>query len=258
MVTADTDDGPNLIDALAARRGIVCLVGAGGKKTTMVRLSQQHPGRVALTATTRVPFRLKRESVDLLSLPEDIDAAEAARRLGGPGVVGFAGQRTRNYRLAGLEPQTIADIHNAAKFDATYVKADGARLRLAKAHKPGEPSLVPGTSTVLLFASVQAIGKTIDDEAVHHAELFAEAAGLDVGDAMGPEHLARVMQQQVQLLRGTGDVNVIPVINMADDDALLQVARETAEVLWQGAPDIGRIAITAMIQPEPLKDLLTR
>ena len=258
MVVADTGDGANLLDALGARRGIVCLVGAGGKKTTMVRLAERHPGRVALTATTRVPFRLKRESVDLLSLPEDIDAAEAAQRLGGPGVVGFAGPRTRNYRLAGLEPQTIADIHDAAKFDATYVKSDGARLRLAKAHKPGEPSLVPGTSTVLLLASVQAIGKMIDDEAVHHPDLFAGVAGLAVGDTMRPEHLAAVMAQQVRLLHGMGDVDVIPVLNMADDDTLLQVARETAENLWQGAPDIKRLAISAMIQPEPLKDLLTR
>ena len=38
----------DLLDVLEARAGIVCAVGAGGKKTTLYRLADLHPGRVGL------------------------------------------------------------------------------------------------------------------------------------------------------------------------------------------------------------------
>jgi hypothetical protein len=44
---------------------------------------------------------------------------------------------------------------------------------------------------------------------------------------------------------------------MADDAALLERAREVAGRVRQGLPDLPRLAITSMIQPEPLKELLT-
>jgi len=43
--------GVSLLDLLEARAGIVCAVGAGGKKSVLQQLAAQHPGRVALTAT---------------------------------------------------------------------------------------------------------------------------------------------------------------------------------------------------------------
>jgi probable selenium-dependent hydroxylase accessory protein YqeC len=257
-MTEDADDVADLLDALGARRGIVCLVGAGGKKTTMVRLATRHPGHVGLTATARVPFRLKRDSADLISLPDDVDVADAVIRIAGPRVVGYAGARRRNYRLAGLDPATIVAIHDAADFDATYVKADGARMRLAKAHKPGEPSLVPGAATILLFASVHALGRVIDEKTVHRPDRFAAIAGAKLGDTISPVHLAAVLSHQTLTLIGADSGGVIPVINMADNAALLDLARETAGLLWNNVPALDRIAITAMIQPEPLKELLTR
>ena len=41
----------SLLDLLEARSGIVCAVGAGGKKSLLQHLATTHPGRVAITAT---------------------------------------------------------------------------------------------------------------------------------------------------------------------------------------------------------------
>jgi probable selenium-dependent hydroxylase accessory protein YqeC len=256
-VTAEAGRGPHLIDALGAGSGIVCLAGAGGKKTTMVRLAAVHPGCVALTATTRVPHRLKRDSVDLVSLPADVEVPDAVSLLGNARIAGYAGPRTRNFRLDGMDPATIAGIHGAAGFDATYVKVDGARMRLAKAHKPGEPSLVPGMATVVLLSSIQAVGRAIDEATVHHPELFADIVGARPGDVITVDHLAALVIHQVAALRGMTNAPIVPVVNMADDAALLERAREVAGRVRQGLPDLPRLAITSMIQPEPLKELLT-
>ena len=55
-----------LIDALDARSGIVCAVGAGGKKSVLYQLAREQSGRFALTATvhtTEFPDDLPVESV---------------------------------------------------------------------------------------------------------------------------------------------------------------------------------------------------
>lgn len=257
-MTGDAGKGHDLLDALGARGGIVCMVGAGGKKTAMMRLAALHDGHVGLTATTRVPFRLKRDAVDLVSLADDLGPAEAAGLLAGSRIAGYAGPRTRHFRLAGMNPVAIAAIHAAAAFDVTYVKADGARMRLAKAHKTGEPTLVPGAATILLLASVHAVGRAIDEATVHHPELFAALAGAKVGDAITADRLAAVLGHQVRTIGAAAGMPVIPVINMADDDGLLATAREIATQVWQDMPGLERLAITSMIQPEPLKHLMTR
>ena len=43
--------GDPLLDLLDARAGVVCAVGAGGKKSLLRQLATTHPGRMAYTAT---------------------------------------------------------------------------------------------------------------------------------------------------------------------------------------------------------------
>ena len=52
-----------LVSALGATRGIVCLVGAGGKKTTMYALARAHPGRVLLSSTSHM-YPYDRNKID--------------------------------------------------------------------------------------------------------------------------------------------------------------------------------------------------
>lgn len=250
------DDG--LLDQLQAREGIVCFAGAGGKKTSMVHLAALHDGRVGLTNTIKVPFRLKRESDDLMPLDDGTDVDSALATFAGRRIVGYAGPKTRSFRLEGIAPETIAAIHQAGGFDATYVKVDGARMRLAKGHKPDEPILVPGTTTVLLFASVHVVGRTLDDETVHHPDIFADLAGAALGEVITAKHVATALAHQIATIGARTSALVVPVINMADDEALVAAAREVANQVWQDTPAIERLAITSMIQPEPLKALLVR
>ncbi|MEM7122185.1 MAG: selenium cofactor biosynthesis protein YqeC [Pseudomonadota bacterium] len=253
-MTGDND----LLDQLQAREGIVCFAGAGGKKTSMVHLAALHDGRVGLTNTIKVPFRLKRESDDLIPLDEGTDVETALATFAGKRIVGYAGPKTRSFRLEGIAPETIAAIHKTGEFDATYVKVDGARMRLAKGHKPGEPILVPGTTTVLLFASVHVVGRTLDEETVHHPEIFAGLSGATVGDVITQTHLADALGHQVATIGATTSARIVPVINMADDEAQEAVAHGVADSLWQSAPAVERLAITSMIRPDPLKALLVR
>lgn len=245
-----------LIDALDARNGIVCIAGAGGKKTTMLRLARAHPGRVALTATAKIPQAFGKGDPDLLSFAESATAADVLAHGGEGRILAYAGEPSRSARLRGAEPELIRAVHAQGRFAATYVKADGARMRLAKAHEGEEPRLIAGADTVLLLASIRVVGKPLDDTSVHHHERFGEIAGIAPGDAVTEAGLARVVAHQLQAIAGQGHGNVIVVINMADDDALLARARAVALDVRQRRGAQQRIALTAMLAQEPLRELL--
>ena len=117
-----------LIDALGAHKGIVCAIGAGGKKSVLYQLAREHPGRFALTATvhnTVFPEDLPVETVieEDAALHERVLAVDSSRS------VAYACPSTKPGRHAGASPETIRSLHETGHFDATLVKADGARMR---------------------------------------------------------------------------------------------------------------------------------
>jgi probable selenium-dependent hydroxylase accessory protein YqeC len=245
-----------LIDALGAASGIVCVAGAGGKKTTMLRLARAHPGRVALTATSKIPEGFGKGDPDLFSFSTGASAADVLAHAGDARVFAYAGEPARSARLRGAEPALIHAVHEQGGFAATYVKADGARMRLAKAHEGEEPRLVEDAAAVLLLASIRVVGKPLDAASVHHHERFGELAGIAPGDTVDEDALARVMAHQLGAIAAAGNAPVVPVLNMADDDVLLARARTVAAELHARCRGRHRIAITAMLAEEPLRGLV--
>jgi len=242
--------------ALTATTKIVCAVGAGGKKTTLLRLVLGHPGRVALTATTKIVCDLGHGLPGLLSWPDGASAADVLGPSAGLRLYAWAGEPSRSERLRGADPGLVREAHVQGGFDATYVKADGARMRFAKAHDPDEPLLVPGASTVLLLASLRVLGRPLDEASVHHAELFAAMAGLPVGQPVTVEGLATVLLRQLAMLAAMTAARRVVVLNMADDDRLLGLGREVADALLGRHAAADRIAVTAMLADEPLRELI--
>lgn len=245
-----------LIDALGAASGIVCVAGAGGKKTTMLRLARAHPGRVALTATSKIPEGFGKGDPDLLSFSAQAQAADVLAHARDARVFAYAGEPARSARLRGAEPALIRAVHEGGGFAATYVKADGARMRLAKAHEGEEPRLVEGAAAVLLLASIRVVGKPLDATSVHHHERFGAIAGIAPGETIGEAALACVLAHQLAAITAAGGAPVVAVLNMADDDDLLARARAVAAELHARCGGRHRIAITAMLADEPLCELL--
>lgn len=246
-----------LIDALGARSGIVCVAGAGGKKTTMLRLARAHDGRVALTATSKIPQAFGKGDPDLLSFSERATAADVLAHAGQARVFAYAGEPSRSARLRGVEPALIRAVHEEGGFAATYVKADGARMRLAKAHEDDEPRLFADATVVLLLASVRVVGRPLDATSVHHHERFAAIAGCAVGEPVTASALAAVMADQLATISAAGHRRIVAVLNMADDETLLETARTVAAELRERCGGRHTIALTAMLAQDPLRELLT-
>ncbi|TAL95656.1 MAG: putative selenium-dependent hydroxylase accessory protein YqeC [Rhodanobacter sp.] len=248
----------DLLDALCAHSGIVCAVGAGGKKTTLYRLLRVHPGTVAFTATTFTPgFPPDLPAEPVLDRSDRIVASvvAAAKRAT---KIAYACPSDKPNRYAGLSPAQVAECHVRGGFDLTLVKADGARMRLLKAPGEGEPNLVPRASTILGLVSARAVGLPLSSQHVHRPERIAAVTGATIGEPLAPLHLARLIASDDGLLHETGSARVIPVINMADNAGRRAAAMEAAHIALDLSDRYDRVVVAAMTADEAIVDVVMR
>jgi probable selenium-dependent hydroxylase accessory protein YqeC len=247
-----------LIDALGAREGIVCAVGAGGKKSVLYQLLREHPGRVALTATvhtTEFPAELAVQRIvdQDAKLRADIRTGDPRRS------VAYACPSSKPGRHAGASPATIRAIHDEGGFAATFVKADGARMRWIKAPSPDEPVLVPGADIVIPVVSARAIGEPLGERVAHRVERVAAVTGVSPGEPLTPDAVARLLTSEQGALQHAGTARVAPLINMVDNDHQEEDAQAVASAAIAMTARFDRVVLCCLRRPEkPVVAVVTR
>lgn len=248
----------DFLDILEARTGIVCAVGAGGKKTTLYRLAGLHHGRVGITSTVPIAhFPRTVAAHEVIAEAEALAQAviESVRR---HRLVAFALPEVKKARYGGLPGELIHEIHEAAGFDCLLVKADGARMRWIKAPDAAEPLIPPGARTVLPIVSARAIGEPLTERTAHRPSLVAAVTGARVGERLSATHLARLLASRDGALRRTGGATVVPVLNMVDDSALQALAERAARQALDLTDRFDRIVLTSAERGDPLVDVIVR
>jgi probable selenium-dependent hydroxylase accessory protein YqeC len=247
-----------LLELLAAHRGLVCAVGAGGKKTTLYRLVEAHlaagSSRIGLTCTVAMarPPRA-------LGKPLIAEAANLPRELAGREhpVVVYAEPSSKPGRIGGVPPAVLAGLHAKGGFDVTLIKADGARMRWIKAPAQGEPVLPPGVTTVLPLLSAKIFGQPLSDTVAHRPELVAAVTGAEPGEPLTPEHVARLLTSEHGALRGVGQATVVPIINMVDDQGQRTAALAAARQALAKSDRLARVVLARMVAADPVIEVVT-
>jgi len=247
-----------LLDALGAHRGIVCAVGAGGKKSVLYQLAREHRGRFALTATvhtTVFPDDLPVATV----IADESGLYDRVLSVGAPGPVAYACPSTKPGRYAGVPAAMVRSIHEAGGFDATLVKADGARMRWLKAPADGEPVLPPGVDLVIPVVSVRAIGEPLSERVAHRPDRVTAVTGVAPGAVLTPEAVGRLLASDEGALRGTAQARVAPVINMVDNDSQEKMARAAAEAAIEKTSRFDSVVLCCLRRPTmPVVAVVTR
>lgn len=248
----------DLADVLAARSGVVCLVGAGGKKSTIYQLARRCSGSVGITATAHIEPFPREYARDAVVCEDGIvarvcAAASTQRRLA------FAKPCPNPGRLLGVTGDELDEIWRRAGFTLCLVKADGARGRILKAPAPHEPAIPPFATTVIPVVSARALGQPVTDRIAHRPALVAAVCGLAAGDAFAPGHLARLLASPEGSLRGVGTTaDVVPVINMVDDDELAGLARCAALEALALTDRFDRVLLASMRREQPIVEVVRR
>lgn len=238
----------DLTSAVAAD-GVLCAVGAGGKKTLLYELADR-VDRGVVTATVRIPiFDEYVAGVTVTS-----DPARAVRQTT-DWPVGVVPERERDDRYRGYDPEQVAALADTPA-DAVLVKADGARTRRLKAPGDHEPQIPACADVVVPIASVRAVGEPLTDAIAHRPERVASVTDLSVGDEIRAEDVATALAHPEGGRKGVpGGATVIPLVNMADDAALVRTATEIAEGVHERA-DVPRVVVTSLKDDDPVKTVV--
>jgi probable selenium-dependent hydroxylase accessory protein YqeC len=241
----------NLPSALAAESGVVCAVGAGGKKSALYALADR-TDRAVVTATVRIPiFDPHVAAVQVTGEPTA--AVAAADPDDWP--LGLVPDRDREDRYLGYDADAIPEVKRDAP-GPVLVKADGARMREFKAPGDDEPQIPAVADTVLPIASVHAVGDPLDEATVHRPERVAAITGRDLGDEIRPRDVAAVLASPEGGLRDVpADATAVPVLNKVDDEALAATAREVAAEIHERA-DVPRVVLTRLTADEPVVEVV--
>lgn len=235
----------SLLDLLDARAGIVCAVGAGGKKSLLHHLARSHPGRVAVTGTVVTPhFPASLGFGVAIAPPADLFAAVAALERGSGAA--YACPHEKSDRHSGVPPELIERIHLEQGFAATYVKADGARMRWIKAPDDDEQVVPASSRRVVAIVSARAIGKPLGERVAHRIARLQAVTGLAPDEPILPLHVGRLIASPAGLQKGSESHRVLPVINMVDDARREALAREAAAVALDLNPGIEQVVLTCL------------
>lgn len=252
----------SLCDALALSEGIVCAVGAGGKKSLLGALARAMPARACgLTSTvmtTPPPRALGALSV-IEPTADALTRRVLAARRENRRPISYGHPSDKPGRTAGVDPGVIADLHRRGGFDHTLVKADGARMRAIKAPRPGEPVLIGGEGVLVVHVvSVAAIGRPLDESTAHRVERLSAVTGRTPGTPLTADDLATLIAHPEGGRQGVTGQRYVSVINGVDDDALARTAREAAERALGLDPGLDRVVLTSLIAERPVRAVIQR
>ncbi|MCS3904247.1 putative selenium-dependent hydroxylase accessory protein YqeC [Methylohalomonas lacus] len=246
-----------LLNIFRAEQGIVCCVGAGGKKTTMFRLAREHAGRVGLTTSAHIEY-FPRNLSACCYVAEETELLQSLRDDNDSRVIAFATPSQRTGRHAGIAPERIDAFYRGGRFDLLLVKSDGARSRLIKAPNDNEPPLPEHADTVIPVVSARVIGRRLNEKIAHRPERIATISGAAIGDSLQPEHLARLLAAPEGALKNTGQASVVPLINMVDDTERTELARAAAEQALALTHRFDYVVLATMRAEQPIVDIVRR
>ncbi len=233
-----------LIDALRySPPDCLVFVGAGGKTTALFQAAReiigaagqtpQHSARTVIVTTTTHLGEWQAHLADRVFKVNDGGDIELAMRELPRGVVLISGEG-KDDRLGSLRRELLVRLQHLARerHVPLLIEADGARGRPIKAPAAHEPAIPDFAHQVVVVAGMAGIGLPLSKESVHRENIFAELAGLQLGDPITLSALIKVLSSE------KGGLKNIPatarrqvLINQADTQEMQSSAKSIGKQL---------------------------
>ncbi|WP_299983905.1 selenium cofactor biosynthesis protein YqeC [Desulfobacula sp.] len=237
------------------RRGVISLIGAGGKTSLMFRLAKEltESGKTVLTTTTTKIFMPDSDQSPVTIIEGAVDELVKTSKSflsRYPHFSAGSKQDLATGKLKGFTSDIINQLWQANLFDWILVEADGARGKPLKATASHEPVVPKATSHIVLVTGLDGVGKVLDENHVHRAGLFSNNTGLPLGETIDEQTIAASMAIEIKKADALGHplFNIV-FLNKADTPDRIASGRKIAELL-QTNKNINTI-ITASLRDEP-------
>jgi molybdenum cofactor cytidylyltransferase len=213
----------------------ISLVGAGGKTTALFQLARQYLAakykRVFVTASTHLG------EWQILNADHHViykDMATLIVELNDQnGVILITGEIAGNKTLP-LQESTLIWLREKQKEwnIPLLIEADGARERSLKAPAAHEPPIPEFSDMVIHVSGLGVIGKPLNDENVHHAEIFSRHARLAMEAPVTAESIVSMLRDPEAGLKNIpASAHRIAFLNQADSPILESIGGGMAHEL---------------------------
>ncbi len=237
MQTVLLSSGESLVRAFDLPRGIIALVGGGGKTTLMLCLARELAdagARVIVTTTTHI------FTPDGMRTLDPQSEAEARTALSRKRLVCF-GKADENGKLS---VPSLPVEGFAALADYVLVEADGAKRMPLKAPADHEPVIPPKTRLLIAVAGLEGVGRPLEHVAFR-PERYAALCGKPLPAALEARDIALVLAHAQGQRKGLPEgARFSVLLNKADDEARERAALEIAAQLRRY--DVERTVIAAL------------
>lgn len=237
-------------------RGVISLIGAGGKTSLMFCLAKELAGfkkKVLTTTTTKILTPDKEQSPCTLladSFPELEKKVKSCLSRYNHFSAGSENDPAQG-KIEGFNADIIDQLWQKNLFDWIIVEADGAAQKALKASDSHEPVIPKATTVLILVTGLDAKGKPLDDKHVHRSELFSKNTGLGSGQIIDESSIAACIDIEINKANSlSGPVRSIVFLNKADNHEKVISAKKIAQLL-QTNRFINKI-ITGSLLNEPL------
>lgn len=225
---------------LLDKRGVISLVGAGGKTSLMFRLAHEISDaghRVLTTTTTKILNPTPRQSSNLI-ISDDVDtivkSAEDMFNHNQRHITVAAGQVQPQDKLIGLQPEIIDALADTTRFRWIIVEADGAARKPLKAPAEHEPVIPESSTSVIGICGLTAVGQPLSDKWVHRSERFAEITGLNFGQTISAAAFGDMLVHKNGIFKNTPlSASQIAFLNQADVPGGYAAGKRIAELLME-------------------------
>ncbi len=233
----------------------VAFVGSGGKSTALFYLAREYPPPVIVTATSHLEIFQAKQADHHFHYDNSL-GWDGKLPLDISGLTLFSGPKN-NRSVAGLEVGPLHQVLSLAdKYNAPLlIEADGSRRHPVKAPAEYEPPIPDFVDTVVVTVGLSALGQPCTTEWVHRPEIYADLAGLQIGDEIKLKAMERVLRHPSGGLKNIPPrARRVALLNQVDTAQLHDQTTELAERLL---PTYHAIIIASlknnMVNSRPLK-----
>ncbi len=244
------------------KKGIISLIGAGGKTSLMFLLAKElaDAGKKVLTTTTTkifVPQPDVSPTIVTNNFKQLVEASKLALNTHNHFSAGSFCDTVLG-KLIGFDPDVIDDLFLLDLFDWIIVEADGAKQKPVKTTDSHEPVLPKATSTLILVTGLDAVGTVLNEKNVHRAALFSKNTGLALGNKINERSIAESIAVETRKAGVSCSAETTFVfLNKADTPERINSGKRIAGYL-QSEKDLCTVFITALQDREgPVKDCFT-
>lgn len=238
----------NLINMKKDSKDMVCLVGAGGKTSTMFRLAGElsSEGKRVLVTTTTAICRPERNLYDNMLISE-VETIDLFDKTSSGGITVLGRSLSPEGKLLGVNPRFLDAVYNEGLFDYILAEGDGSKGRPLKAPAEHEPVIPLCATKVLGIIGLDAIGKKVCHENIHRPEIFCGILGCREGDIVDTEMVSSLIAHESGLFKAApAHAEKYLIMNKAEIENGKTAAYDIAEKLLNKNYEIAGIIISSM------------